>query len=395
MFRFPSRNSLHLHKSSIFVRNSNGISIAEVVFLKSLSTFSPSVTPSTVDFFVNSIGLSPDSALAAANTIRGKSMAKSESVLAFFKHYGFSSAQIADILTRRPVLILSDPDKNLLPKFEFFSHSGFSRESLVNVVSADPTILLRSLEKQIKPCIGLPKSFYGNSSDIVSLFMAKRGTRVLHKFSEKMGPNIDTLRSHGVPKSGIVKMITVRPRALSWIPEDFNELVREIKEMGFNPSTLMFIHGVCALAGMKKDKWVAKFEAFKSFGWSDEEVRSLFLKQAKVMHASEEHLKRSLDFFMNKMGWSKVYISKYPTVLLYSFEKRVLPRSTVLQHLVLKGHLDKKSMGFVSMLVIILLQGKLGFFKRKSSTIGDPAITTAAESYTVRMVVVEDILGPS
>lgn len=212
-----------LHQICIFLRNSNGSSVSEAL-LKSLCSFSASIpqypfsssslTSSTVDFFVNNLGVSPDSALAAAKTIRGKSTAKSDAVLALLKRYGFSYAKIADIFTRRPSLLLSDPEKNLQPKFEFLSRNGISGEALVTVVSTNPTILRRSLNKQIKPCIELLNSFYGNSGDVVSFFTAKRGTRFLHMFSERMGPNIDTLRSYGVPNAGIQRMMTVRPRAL-------------------------------------------------------------------------------------------------------------------------------------------------------------------------------------
>ncbi|XP_015876273.2 uncharacterized protein LOC107412946 [Ziziphus jujuba] len=351
MFRFLSKTPIRLPQIAIFIiptSNANSNAIGQQLFLKSLSTLSPpsSSSDSTVDYFINSLGLSPDSALTAAKLIRRQPTAKSDSVLELFRHYGFSSAQIADIFSRFPSLLLSDPQKNLKPKLEFLSKNGISGQALLSIVSTDPTILLRSLNKQIEPCIGFLKTFFkNNKAEIVSLLSVKRGTWVIHKFSETMAPNIETLRSHGVSDACIKKMIIVRPAALSRFADDFSEFVRVVKEMGFDPSSVMFIHGVCTFSGMKKDKWVSKLEVFKRFGWSEEEVRSLVVKQPKVMNSSSERLNKSLDFFMNKLGWSVDDISKYPTVLLLSFERRVFPRSIILKFLILKGHIDKKKMG--------------------------------------------------
>lgn len=322
----------------------NSISIGLNSF-SSLSQISQSTNNRTVDYLVRTLGLSKDSAVAAAKRIHLKRTANPDSVIALFEAYGFATSNTASIFCRNPSLLLADPDTTLKPKLEFLSQNGVSGQVLVDVISRDPSILRRSLDKQIIPCIDFLRNFFGSTDGIVSLFSARRGTWVLHKFSESVAPNIERLRAYGVPDSNIAKMIWVRPRTLSRDAEGFIDIVEKTKEAGFNPSSLMFIYGLCTFSGMKKDKWLSKLQVFKSFGWSEEQFQSLFLKQPKFMNSSEEQIKRALDFFMNKLDWTPEEISKYPIVLFLSFEKRVIPRSSILQHLISKGFIKKTSVG--------------------------------------------------
>ncbi|KAG6585272.1 hypothetical protein SDJN03_18005, partial [Cucurbita argyrosperma subsp. sororia] len=291
-------------------------------FLSSLSEISQSTNNRTVDYLVHTLGFSKNSALAAAKRIHLKTTANPDSVIALFKAYGFTLSDTASIFCRNPNLLLADPDTTLKPKFEFLSRNGFTGHVLVDLVSRDPSILRR-----------------------ISLFSARRGTWVLRNFSESVAPNIELLRANGVPDSNIAKMIWLRPRTLARDAEEFSDIVEKTKEAGFNPSSPMFIDGLCTFLGMKKDKWLSKQHIFTSFGWSEEQFQSLFRKQPKIMNSSEEQIKRALDFFMNKLDWTHEEISKYPNVLHLSFEKRVVPRSSILQHLKSKGFIKKISFG--------------------------------------------------
>ncbi|KAL0557540.1 hypothetical protein IC582_006084 [Cucumis melo] len=267
-------------------------------FLSSLSQTPQSTNDRTQDYLVHTIGLPKDSALAAAKKIRLKPTADPDSVLALFNAYGFTPSHIASIFSKQSCLLLADPDTTLKPKIEFLSKNGISG-----------------------------------------------GTRVLETFSESMAPNVEVLRANGVPDSNIAKMLSLRPIALSKDVEHFIDIVEKTKEMGLNPSSLMFIHGMCMIASMSKDKWLSKVHLFKSFGWSDEQFQSMFLKQPFFMKRSEEHLKRMLDFFMNKWDWTLEDVSKYPVLLNLSLEKRVIPRSSIVQRLISKGFIKRKSFG--------------------------------------------------
>lgn len=330
MFHFIFKTSLHLQQTRTLNAN-----------IRSLTTLSICDYPALTDYLTNTLAFTPESALQVSKKIHGRPPNNPYPVHSLFEHYGFTPTHIAKIITLCPSFLWANPEKTLKPKLDFLAQNGIYGQDLVSTITNNPRILERSLNKQIAPCIGFLKSFLGSASALLSHISAKRGTAVVLKFSDSMGANAETLRQHGVPHSNIIKMIACQPRIFSRDVEVFSKIVKEVEELGFNPLSMMFMHGVCTLFSMRKDKWVSKFEVLKSFGWSEEEFQALFLKQPPLMRSSEERLKRALDFFMNKMGWGTSDILKYPVLLCLSFEKRVLPRWSILQVLIAKGVITK------------------------------------------------------
>ncbi|CAB4268617.1 unnamed protein product [Prunus armeniaca] len=319
MFHFIFKTSLHLQQTRTLNAN-----------IRSLTTLS--IYPALTDYLTNTLAFTPESALQVSKKIHGRPPNNPYPVHSLFEHYGFTPTHIAKIITICPSFLWANPEKTLKPKLDFLAQNGIYGQDLVSTITNNPRILERSLNKQIAPCIGFLKSFLGSASALLSHFSVKRGTAVVLRFSDSMGANAETLRQHGVPHSNIIKMIACQPRIFSRDVEVFSKIVREVEELGFNPLSMMFIHGVCTLFFDEEGQ---------SFGWSEAEFQALFLKQPPVMRSSEERLKRALDFFMNKMGWGTSDILKYPVLLCLSFEKRVLPRWSILQVLIAKGVITK------------------------------------------------------
>ena len=61
------------------------------------------------------------------------------------------------------------------------------------------------------------------------------------------------------------------------------------------------------------------------------------------MCLSEERITKAMDFLVNRMGWPSEHISRNPIVLLFSLEKRTIPRCSVFQILLSKGLVKKDS----------------------------------------------------
>ncbi|KAI6670019.1 hypothetical protein NL676_004904 [Syzygium grande] len=314
--------------------------------VQSLSTAAatPSNPGSLEDHLARAHGFSPESARAVAAAVDPKLSPKLDSFVAVFKGHGFSPAEVARVLLRYPRALRSNPIKNLKPKLDFLAGNGVAGETLVHVLTNDPYLLRRSLELQLAPCFNCLVRFFGNRRDAVALLMVKRGTWVLHKFTGSMEVNINKLRRLGVPESSIVKLMTVRPRTLSRDAAEFSEIVDEIRRMGLHPSSLMFVYGVITRAGMRRPKWESKIAVFKKFGWSDEQFKAIFMKQPQIMNPSEERMQQFLHFFMNVLGWTADELTNCPSIFMASFEKRILPRMSILWVLLSEGLVNRKSL---------------------------------------------------
>ncbi|XP_077249379.1 uncharacterized protein LOC143888875 [Tasmannia lanceolata] len=280
------------------------------------------------------------SSFIAGKKVRIETVEKPDSVLCLFQNYNFDKTHISKLITKFPSLLLAKPDKTLKPKFEFFRDLGFSSPNLANILSSSPYILKRSLKKHIMPSIDFLRSLLRTNENII--FALRRSPRLLQlAFQKRLVSNVSTLQKHGVPESGILKLIMTQPIALIVNPNRFSENIMVINEMGFNPVKSTFIQAVYIMSQLSKLTWEAKLKAYRSEGWSENEILYAFKIQPICMAISEKKIRKVMCYFVNKMGWKPSVISRNPNILSLSFEKRIHPRCSVMKILMSEGLIDK------------------------------------------------------
>lgn len=119
--------------------------------------------------------------------------------------------------------------------------------------------------------------------------------------------------------------------------DQFKVTVELIREMGFNPLSTMFIHGVAAVSRFNTLTWNKKMALFRSLGWSHREVVLAFAKQPNCMMLSEQKIRKAMDYYVKTMQWGPSHVSAHPVLLCLSLEKRVMPRCSVIRVLESKG----------------------------------------------------------
>lgn len=293
----------------------------------------------TVSYLINSCSLSPETALSASKFINFENPDRADLVIAFFKNHGFSQTQISNIIGRVPSVLLSDPEKTLLPKLEFFYSKGFTSPDIAGVLSRSPTILDLSLENHIVPSFVFFKDLLGTDVDIVTAI--KRFSGILCNDLDTYVANINTLRENGVPESYMVKFVKTQPRVFMTDSVRFRRTVEEVKKMGFDPLKMKFVEAVYAMSGMSKSTWERKVNAYKRWGLSEAEILVAFKKHPLFILASEDKIERAMNFFVNKMGWESSLIVERPILVLLSLEERIIPRTSVINDLMSKGLVEK------------------------------------------------------
>ncbi|XP_059442852.1 transcription termination factor MTERF5, chloroplastic-like [Corylus avellana] len=255
-------------------------------------------------------------------------------VVDFFRAHGFSDEQISTLTMKRPRLYLYDADKNFKPKLKFFKSLGLSVPEIANLLSTEPAILERSLEKQIIPCVQELRRILGTDENVLKAI--KADYRVIVANVEKvLKPNMSMLISHGVPQSLALKLFLFGSRSLHMSTFRFSEIISEVMKLGFDPNNLLFVIAIRSMA-MSKTLWEQKMKAYRSFGLSEDEIFSAFKSQPFFLSVSEKKIKKSMSFFVNKLKMKPSLISKNPNILLFSLEKRIIPRCSVLQLLISK-----------------------------------------------------------
>ncbi|XP_031273764.1 transcription termination factor MTERF8, chloroplastic-like [Pistacia vera] len=299
----------------------------------------------TVSYFINSCGLSPEIAASLSKKVAFETPENPDSVLGLFRKYGFTDAQISKLIKKRPEVLVSSVEETLLPKLEFFHSVGISCTDLGNVLCSNPFFWRSSLEKQIIPNYNFLKSLVSNNEKIVDVW--KRAIH-LHDAQKRVVPNISALKGIGVTQSGISALVTSHPSVLCERSEKFDEYVKKVIEMGFNPSTSAFIHALTAVTSMSNNTWEQKLKVYRSWGWSEIDFWLAFRSIPRCMTLSVENINSKMDFFVNKMGWQPSEVARTPVALSYSLEKRIIPRCRVLRVLLLNDLIKKNfSMSYV------------------------------------------------
>jgi mTERF domain-containing protein len=289
-----------------------------------------------VSYLINSCGLSAKSAILASRRLQFRNPERPDSVLNLLKENGFTNAQISQVVRIHPLVLLSYPEKTLLPKIEFFRSIGVSSSDLTAILSSNPSLLRRSLKKHFIPCYDFLKSVLLVDEKVLTTL--KRVPRAFHSnLKNNMVPNIALLRQLGVPQSKISLFVTNFPSTAFIKHTKFVKAVHEVKEMGFNPLKTVFVFAVLACLNMSKPKLESKLELYKRWGWSKDVALLAFKKQPLCVLSSEEKITKAMDFLVNKMGWPSAAVARYPVVISYSLEKRIIPRCSVVQILIAKG----------------------------------------------------------
>ncbi|PSS06243.1 Transcription termination factor like [Actinidia chinensis var. chinensis] len=297
----------------------------------------------TVSYLISSCGLSPETSLCVSQHVNFRSADQPDSVLALLKNYGFTDTHISKLAKIRPSVLLSDPNNTLLPKLEFF-HSilGIPTSDLANILSSNPALLGSSLKNKLIP-------FYYYLKNVI-LLDDKQVTRILKTSSRIFGlnleknivPKIAALRKLGVPASNISLLVTLHPHVLFQNNDQFDKTVKEVLEIGVNPLRSTFVYVLQMMIRTSKSNRERKMEVYRQWGWSESDIQIAFKKHPLCLGLSEKKITSVMDFLVNKMGWKPTAIARVPTVLLYSLEKRIIPRCLVIKILILKGLLIEK-----------------------------------------------------
>jgi len=331
---------LNIHRlRSIFNLKPLTFSKTPLPFSLHFCTNTSDSTSFAVSYLINNFGFDPQfaSKLCSTYKLRFKTHQNPDSVLNFFRNHGFSNSQLRHIIPKAPWLLSCDPSKRVLPKFQFFLSKGASTSDIVNFMSKNPRILSASLKNRIVPIYELVYRFLQSHKDAIACVISNP---VL--FSDHLvAHNITLLLENGLSDSNISRLLREHRRTLHTC--DILKVVDELRDLGFNPSKTTFGVALVAKSSTTKALWKEKVDAFKKWGWSDEDVLEAFKKQPHCMLVSIDKINLVMSFWVNQLGWDAKDIAKTPDILSLSLEKRIIPRATVVQFLLSNGLRNKNA----------------------------------------------------
>ncbi|KAM4072511.1 hypothetical protein ACB094_11G142600 [Castanea mollissima] len=314
------------------------------------STFQLLSSSFTVNFLMNSCGLPFESALSTSQKLKleENNLQRPQAVLAFLKSHGFDNTHITELIKKRPRILRSKVEDNLKPKIEFLTQNGFVGKLLADLIVLNPVIFRRGLSSHIKPTFQFLNTYLENNENVMAA--VKRSSWLLtYDLTGILQPNIEFLKREGVPLHSISKLILTQPRTIMQKVNRLEDAVQTVKKLGLEPTSELFMLALKVLVSMKESNWNRKLEVLKSFGWSEEDIWSVFKSNPLCLACSEEKMKSAMDFCVNTMEMDVETIIRYPRFLTYAVDKRLRRRYNVLKVLKSKNVL-KEGKNYASLL---------------------------------------------
>ncbi|KAH6757337.1 hypothetical protein C2S52_023478 [Perilla frutescens var. hirtella] len=328
-----ARNNL----SSLFLSPNSFICKLNVNLCLSVHSFStsrvkrliPSPCPEIYDVLVHKHQFSPGSAsLAASHLPKFRSPESADSVLSFLKENSFTTAQLEKLVIYDP-RVLGITIERIRLKLKVFQDLGLSSEEIAKMVSSHQSILHSSTSNKIIPSLSLLKGLLGSNLEVARLL--RKSSRFLTADLEKvLMPNVETLKSCGIPMVRILQFLYVRPRCFLLKPDIMRKSVDRTIEMGVSLTSVHFIHAASVFSCTSQGIWEVNLQALRASGISDDDISTMFRKAPTVFYVSAKKIKSVIELVLATGKYNISDIVASPLSLGFSIEKRLEPRLQIL-----------------------------------------------------------------
>ncbi|EOA34135.1 hypothetical protein CARUB_v10021637mg [Capsella rubella] len=323
----------------------------------------------TVSYLVDSLGLAKKLAESISRKVSLENKVNPDSVLNLLRSHGFTDSHISSIVREYPRLLILDAERSLAPKLKYLQSRGDSNSELTETVSKVPKILRLKAGKSLSTYYDFVKVII--KADKISKFKKLCHSLPEGSIQENKTRNISVLRDLGVPQRLLFSLFTsVSPPVCG--KERFEESLKKVVEMGFDPTTSKFVSALRVFQGLSDKTVEEKVNFYITLGLSVEDVWAMFkkfpcflgLSEKKTANSIEtfiglgltrdeftfmvkrfpsclnfsaESVKKKTEFLVKKMNWPLKTVVLNPVVLGYSLEKRIVPRCNVIRVLISKG----------------------------------------------------------
>ncbi|KAG8059424.1 hypothetical protein GUJ93_ZPchr0002g23942 [Zizania palustris] len=276
----------------------------------------------------------PQALKASKNIAHLKSRSNPDAVLAFLADLGLSPKEVAAVVASNPRILCARIDRSLAPISSELLALGLSPSQIARLARITGRYFLcRSFVSKVRFWLPL----FGSSERLLqaSDWNYWLLTSDLEKVVE---PNVTFLKQCGLSARDISKLLVAAPRLVTMHPDYVQDAVRRAIQLGVAPGSQMFRHALSTAGCIGQEKVDAKVAVLKeTLGWSQEEVNLAVSKAPRILVASEERLRRNAEFLINEVGLLPQYIARRSVLLMYSLERRLVPR-----HLVVKLLKEKR-----------------------------------------------------
>ncbi|CAM0913654.1 unnamed protein product [Alopecurus aequalis] len=277
------------------------------------------------EYLVTACGFTHPKARKASKKLSHlKSPDRIDAVLAFLSALGIPRPGIAAIVAADPQLLCADVEKNLARRVVELTDLGLKQSQIARLIPlAGSTFRTSSLAGNLAFWLPVFGSF-----DKLLRALKVSGSILAADIDKVAKPNLALLQQCGVDVrrySG-----TYVTRVLTRLPEHVHKAVSFIDNLGVPRDSLMFRYALMTFAFQSQEALDKKMAALQLLGWSQDDVLTAARKMPGILTMSEERLRKNVDFLTRDVGLEIPYIAQRPVLVMYSHDRRLVPRHSLL-----------------------------------------------------------------
>ncbi|XP_072966244.1 uncharacterized protein [Typha angustifolia] len=249
-----------------------------------------------------------------------------------FLRWGCTSSELSQILSRHPSLSRLKPPF-LHPKLlALRSIVGISSSDLVKIIARRP----RFLSTRLYPSLLLPRlsffrsTLFPSSADHNLLLRAvsRNPSLLTYDIDKTLLPCVRLYASHGVDAQTLGRLLVSRPTIVirSSLDSEKLDLLRRTRLL---PSHPMYKYALSILAVSRPETIRAKIANLEKFGFSSDEVLTLFARTPNILTLSIDKVQRNMTFVLGTMKLPASVVLDEPMLLYCNLDKVLRPRHLV------------------------------------------------------------------
>ncbi|TVU11967.1 hypothetical protein EJB05_45579, partial [Eragrostis curvula] len=285
-------------------------------------------------YLVSRCGLTPAQASKAAKRISHlRSRSNPDAVLAFLGGtLGVPAPGIAAAVIMNPAILCSSVERTLAPCIPDLSDLGLSLDEIALLFPLASNSFNRSLRRNLEFWL----KELGSFDKLLQVVRSNSG--LLSVVPDKVAkPNLALLQQCGLSASDIAALNKYTARLFTVNPKHLQEAFELVEELGVKRGTRMFPRTLVSICLKSKEAVPSRMQLLQEFGFSQHDVREIVRKAPPILSLSDQKVQGNVDFLMKDVGLDAPYIARRPVLLLYSVERRLLPRHWLIKSLKEKG----------------------------------------------------------
>ncbi|EOA13249.1 hypothetical protein CARUB_v10026279mg [Capsella rubella] len=250
-----------------------------------------------------------------------KSVEDIERLISFLEPFGGIG-----IIARRPVILNSDLDSQLIPRVNFIRDlSGEDDFATGTVLRRLPAILSYSVE-HMNSHVEFLKSFAGLTSEQVFKIVHVFPNVISTSKERKLRPRIEFLKECGFDSAGMFKFLSKAPLYLALSEDNLSHKLGFLVKIGYRHRTKELAFAMGAVTRTSSDNMQRVIGLYLSYGLSLEDILAMSTKHPQVLQYNYSSLEEKLEYLIEYMGREVEELLAFPAFLGYKLDSRIKHR---------------------------------------------------------------------